>query len=93
MLSSHFDLFIFISIVQISLYLCSLFLSCYAFVDQLRTQALASLHSGLQNNQGLPIAHVAQWLAMEVPFSLLDENYFLKYFALEVPAHLTLVLW
>jgi hypothetical protein len=40
--------------------------------DQLRTQALASLHSGLQNNQGLPVAHGAKWLAMEV-LSWLDE--------------------
>lgn len=37
---------------------------------QLRTQALASLHCGLQNNQGLPVAHVARWLGMEVPFFL-----------------------
>ncbi|MCI13392.1 SAC3/GANP/Nin1/mts3/eIF-3 p25 family protein, partial [Trifolium medium] len=27
--------------------------------------ALASLHCGLQNNQGLPVAHTANWLAME----------------------------
>lgn len=39
---------------------------------QLRTQALASLHSGLQNNQGLPVSHVANWLAMEVFFSWTD---------------------
>ncbi|KAK6930079.1 hypothetical protein RJ641_004173, partial [Dillenia turbinata] len=32
---------------------------------QLRTQALASLHAGLQNNQGLPVTHVAKWLGME----------------------------
>lgn len=32
---------------------------------KLRTQAFASLHSGVQNNQGLPVAHVANWLAME----------------------------
>lgn len=38
------------------------------FFDQLRTQALASLHSGLLNNQGLPVAHVGRWLGMEVPF-------------------------
>ncbi|XP_027356089.1 SAC3 family protein B isoform X2 [Abrus precatorius] len=37
----------------------------HAHFAKLRTQALASLHSGLQNNQGLPIAHVADWLAME----------------------------
>jgi len=35
---------------------------------QLRTQALASLHCGLQYNQGLPVGHVANWLAMEVYF-------------------------
>lgn len=35
---------------------------------QLRTQALASLHCGLQYNQGLPVGHVANWLAMEVCF-------------------------
>ncbi|KAH9765444.1 SAC3 family protein B [Citrus sinensis] len=32
---------------------------------ELRTQALASLYSGLQNNQGLPVAHVGRWLGME----------------------------
>ncbi|KAK7359669.1 hypothetical protein VNO77_01631 [Canavalia gladiata] len=37
----------------------------HAHFAKLRTQALASLHSGLQNNQGLPVAHVANWLAME----------------------------
>ncbi|KAK7412620.1 hypothetical protein VNO78_04125 [Psophocarpus tetragonolobus] len=37
----------------------------HAHFAKLRTQALASLHSGLQNNQGLPIAHAANWLAME----------------------------
>lgn len=41
---------------------------CY--YDQLRTQALASLHCGLQNNQGIPVTHVAKWLAMEVLFIL-----------------------
>lgn len=41
------------------------FLCCFG---QLRTQALASLHSGLQINQGIPIAHVAKWLGMEVNF-------------------------
>lgn len=35
-------------------------------VEQLRAQALASLHSGLQNNQGIPVSHVAKWLGMEV---------------------------
>ncbi|OAY55893.1 SAC3 family protein B isoform X4 [Manihot esculenta] len=37
----------------------------HAHFAKLRTQALASLHCGLQNNQGLPVAHVANWLAME----------------------------
>ncbi|KAG4948708.1 hypothetical protein AAZX31_15G096200 [Glycine max] len=37
----------------------------HAHFAKLRTQALASLHSGLQNSQGLPVAHVANWLAME----------------------------
>ncbi|XP_020534168.1 SAC3 family protein B isoform X2 [Jatropha curcas] len=37
----------------------------HAHFAKLRTHALASLHSGLQNNQGLPVAHVAKWLAME----------------------------
>ncbi|KAL9271008.1 SAC3 family protein B-like protein [Drosera capensis] len=37
----------------------------HAHFSKLRTQALASLHSGLQNNQGLPVAHVAKWLGME----------------------------
>ncbi|KAE9599025.1 hypothetical protein Lalb_Chr15g0087191 [Lupinus albus] len=37
----------------------------HAHFAKLRTQALASLHSGLQNNQGLPVSHVAKWLAME----------------------------
>ncbi|XP_020590936.1 SAC3 family protein B isoform X2 [Phalaenopsis equestris] len=37
----------------------------HAHFSKLRKQALASLHSGLQNNQGIPIAHVEKWLAME----------------------------
>lgn len=37
----------------------------HAHFAKLRTQALASLHSGLLNNQGLPAAHVANWLALE----------------------------
>ncbi|XP_065863486.1 SAC3 family protein B [Euphorbia lathyris] len=37
----------------------------HAHFSKLRTQAFTSLHSGLQNNQGLPIAHVAKWLATE----------------------------
>lgn len=40
----------------------------HAHFGKLRTQALASLHSGLQNNQGIPVALVAKWLGME------DEN-------------------
>ncbi|XP_047319349.1 SAC3 family protein B isoform X2 [Impatiens glandulifera] len=37
----------------------------HAHFAKLRTQALASLHSGLQNNQGIPMSHVAKWIAME----------------------------
>ncbi|XP_021768761.1 SAC3 family protein B-like isoform X1 [Chenopodium quinoa] len=37
----------------------------HAHFSKLRTQALASLHSGLQNNQGIPVAQVAKWLGME----------------------------
>ncbi|XAR57164.1 hypothetical protein NMG60_11025212 [Bertholletia excelsa] len=37
----------------------------HAHFAKLRTQALASLQCGLQNNQGIPVAHVAKWLAME----------------------------
>ncbi|XP_038891506.1 SAC3 family protein B isoform X2 [Benincasa hispida] len=37
----------------------------HAHFAKLRTQALASLHSGVQNNQGLPIAHVRKWIGME----------------------------
>lgn len=37
----------------------------HAHFSKLRTQALASLYSGLQNNQGLPVAHVDRWLGME----------------------------
>ncbi|XP_011651006.1 SAC3 family protein B isoform X3 [Cucumis sativus] len=37
----------------------------HAHFAKLRTQALASLHSGVQNNQGLPIAHVCKWIGME----------------------------
>jgi len=43
--------------------------------SQLRRQALASLHSGLQNGQGIPISQVVEWLAMEVSmFSSFDRN-------------------
>ncbi|XP_057771901.1 SAC3 family protein B isoform X2 [Salvia miltiorrhiza] len=37
----------------------------HAHFSKLRTQALASLHCGLQINQGIPISHVAKWLGME----------------------------
>ncbi|XP_075101226.1 SAC3 family protein B [Nicotiana tabacum] len=37
----------------------------HAHFSKLRTQALASLHSGLQNSQGIPVAQVAKWLGME----------------------------
>lgn len=37
----------------------------HAHFSKLRTQALASLHSGLQYNQGIPVSHVAKWLGME----------------------------
>ncbi|KAG6726602.1 hypothetical protein I3842_02G088700 [Carya illinoinensis] len=37
----------------------------HAHFAKLRTLALASLHSGLQNNHGLPVSHVAKWLGME----------------------------
>lgn len=49
---------------QLLIRIPNLYVLCYLY--QLRTQALASLHSGLQNNQGIPVAHVANWLAMEV---------------------------
>ncbi|XWS08687.1 hypothetical protein CRYUN_Cryun40dG0022600 [Craigia yunnanensis] len=37
----------------------------HAHFAKLRTQALASLHSSLQNNQGLPVTHVVRWLGIE----------------------------
>lgn len=37
----------------------------HAHFAKLRTQALAALHGGLQNNQGIPVADVAYWLGME----------------------------
>ncbi|XP_039067870.1 SAC3 family protein B-like [Hibiscus syriacus] len=37
----------------------------HAHFAKLRTQAFASLHSSLQNNQGLPVTHVAKWLGIE----------------------------
>ncbi|KAL4284034.1 hypothetical protein GQ457_16G030350 [Hibiscus cannabinus] len=37
----------------------------HAHFSKLRTQAFASLHSSLQNNQGLPVTHVAKWLGIE----------------------------
>ncbi|KAJ4967330.1 hypothetical protein NE237_019179 [Protea cynaroides] len=38
----------------------------HAHFAKLRTQALASLYSGLQNNQGIPLTHVRKWLGMEL---------------------------
>ncbi|KAJ8766396.1 hypothetical protein K2173_022455 [Erythroxylum novogranatense] len=51
----------------------------HAHFAKLRTQALCSLHAGLQNNQGLPVAHLAKWIAMEGEDieSLLDYHGFL----------------
>ncbi|XVF28467.1 hypothetical protein REPUB_Repub15cG0031800 [Reevesia pubescens] len=37
----------------------------HAHFAKLRTQAFASLHSSLQNNQGLPVTLVARWLGIE----------------------------
>ncbi|PKA48602.1 hypothetical protein AXF42_Ash020475 [Apostasia shenzhenica] len=37
----------------------------HAHFAKVRRQALASLHCGLQNNQGIPISHMEKWLAME----------------------------
>lgn len=37
----------------------------HAHFAKLRTQALASLHSGLQKNQGIPVTQVVKWLGME----------------------------
>ncbi|XP_078441350.1 SAC3/GANP/Nin1/mts3/eIF-3 p25 family [Wolffia australiana] len=37
----------------------------HAHFSKLRTQAFASLHSGIQINQGIPIEHVEKWLAIE----------------------------
>ncbi|KAM0947738.1 putative proteasome component (PCI) domain-containing protein [Dioscorea sansibarensis] len=37
----------------------------HAHFAKIRTQALASLHSGLQNNQGIPVQHIVKWLGME----------------------------
>ncbi|KAJ4845709.1 hypothetical protein Tsubulata_014579 [Turnera subulata] len=50
----------------------------YVVALMLRTQALASLYSGLQNNQGLPVACIAEWLAMEEEdiYSLLEYHGF-----------------
>ncbi|KAG9457473.1 hypothetical protein H6P81_001981 [Aristolochia fimbriata] len=47
----------------------------HAHFSKLRTQALASLHSGLQNSQGIPIPEVIRWLAMEEE----DMEYLLEY--------------
>ncbi|KAF6142552.1 hypothetical protein GIB67_039516 [Kingdonia uniflora] len=50
----------------------------HAHFSKLRAQALASLHSGLQNNQGIPVAQVTQWLGMEEDdiYSLLEYHGF-----------------
>lgn len=48
----------------------------HAHFAKLRTQALASLHSGLQNNQGLPVGLIAKWLAMEEVEKLLEYHGF-----------------
>uniref|UniRef100_A0ACD5YYI6 Uncharacterized protein n=1 Tax=Avena sativa TaxID=4498 RepID=A0ACD5YYI6_AVESA len=45
----------------------------HAHFAKVRRQALASLHSGLQIGQGIPISHVVEWLAMEVSFLLLEQ--------------------
>ncbi|CAH9099508.1 unnamed protein product [Cuscuta europaea] len=37
----------------------------HAHFAKLRTHALASLHCGLQNNQGIPVSQVAKWLGLE----------------------------
>lgn len=37
----------------------------HAHFSKLRTQALASLHSGLQINQGLPVSDMSNWIGME----------------------------
>ncbi|KAK2982707.1 hypothetical protein RJ640_016369 [Escallonia rubra] len=60
----------------------------HAHFDKLRSQALASLHCSLQNNQGIPVAHIAKWLGMEDfeepymvkegPFLNGDSDYVLK---------------
>lgn len=46
----------------------SLCLTLLCHFQQLRTQALAALHSGLLYNQGVPVARVSKWLGMEVHF-------------------------
>ncbi|CAA7015962.1 unnamed protein product [Microthlaspi erraticum] len=37
----------------------------HAHFSKLRTLALASLHSGLQNNQGIPLSDTSKWIGME----------------------------
>ncbi|KAJ0234184.1 hypothetical protein HA466_0277110 [Hirschfeldia incana] len=37
----------------------------HAHFSKLRTQALASLHAGLQINQGLPVSDMSKWIGME----------------------------
>jgi len=83
MLARNTDVFFFIMLSHV---LC--------FFGQLRTQALASLHSGLQNNQGLPVGLIAKWLAMEVSFflHLMRVTFFCLFFAHDDPICLTFVL-
>lgn len=52
----------------------------HAHFSKLRAQALASLHSGLQSNQGIPVSHMAKWLGMEEE----DIENFLEYFGFSI---------
>ncbi|XP_076924498.1 SAC3 family protein B-like [Bidens hawaiensis] len=54
----------------------------HAHFGKLRTQALAALHSGLQNNQGIPAIQVPKWLGMEEENmeDLLDHGFSIKEF-------------
>lgn len=52
--------------LYISIFILLTMCQNFHLFDQLRTHALAALHGGLQNNQGIPVAHVAHWLGMEV---------------------------
>ncbi|KAL2534571.1 SAC3/GANP/Nin1/mts3/eIF-3 p25 family [Abeliophyllum distichum] len=60
----------------------SYFQAClmHAHFSKLRAQALASLHSGLQSNQGIPVSHVAKWLGMEDE----DIENFLEYYGFSI---------